>query len=176
MRLTGGRVFDPLKGFVQRDVCVEDGLIAADAGGETVDVSGCWVIPGLTDLHFHGCRGADYSDGDAAGLQTMADYELSRGVGHYVGGDYEGAKRDFAIRAGLVPQKELFSQEQLAEIHRCVETVRDMDLPMTVKREERMDGILEQIRRAVPDLDARIGQAQNEDGQIADQALWSQTM
>ena len=96
--------------------------------------------------------------------------------GHYVGGDYEGAKRDFAVRAGLVPQKELFSQEQLAEIHRCVETVRDMDFSMTVKREERMDGILEQIRRAVPDLDARIGQAQNEDGQIADHTQWSQTM
>ena len=94
--------------------------------------------------------------------------------GHYVGGDYEGAKRDFTIRAGLIPQKELFSQEQLAEIHRCVETVRDMDFPMTVKREERMDGILEQIRRAVPDLDARIGQAQNEDGQIAGQ--WTQMM
>ena len=94
--------------------------------------------------------------------------------GHYVGGNYEGAKRDFTIRAGLVPQKELFSQEQLAEIHRCVETVRDMGFPMTVKREERMDGILDQIRRAVPDLDARIGQAQNEDGQIAGQ--WTQTM
>ena len=94
--------------------------------------------------------------------------------GHYIGGDYEGAKRDFTIRAGLVPQKELFSQEQLAEIHRCVETVRDMDFPMTVKREERMDGILEQIRRAVPDLDARIGKAQNEDGQIAGQ--WTQRM
>ena len=94
--------------------------------------------------------------------------------GHYVGGNYEGAKRDFTIRAGLVPQKELFSQEQLAEIHRCVETVRDMDFPMTVKREERMDGILNQIRRAVPDLDARIGQAQNEDGQIVGQ--WTQTM
>ena len=94
--------------------------------------------------------------------------------GHYVGGNYEGAKRDFTIRAGLVPQKELFSQEQLAEIHRCVETVRDMDFPMTVQREGRMDGILNQIRRAVPDLDARIGQAQNEDGQVASQ--WTQTM
>lgn len=38
------------------------------------------MIPGLTDVHFHGCRGADLSDGDAAGLQTMAEYELSRGV------------------------------------------------------------------------------------------------
>ena len=89
--------------------------------------------------------------------------------GHYVGGNYDRAKRDFVIRAGFVPQRELFSQEQLAEIHRCVETVRDMDFPMTVKREKCIDSILDQIRRAVPDLDARIGQAQNEDGQIADQ-------
>ena len=57
-----------------------------------------------------------------------------------------------------------------------METVRDMDFPMTVKRENRMDGILEQIRRAVPNLDARIGQVQNEDGQIADHTQWSQTM
>ena len=80
MRLTGGRVFDPHKGFVFRDVCLEGDEIVPDAGGETVDLAGSYVIPGLTDLHFHGCRGADFSDGDAAGLQTMADYELSRGV------------------------------------------------------------------------------------------------
>ena len=80
MRLTGGRVFDPRKGFVVRDLCVQGDRIAAEGGGETLDVSDCYVIPGLTDLHFHGCRGADFSDGDAAGLQTMADYELSRGV------------------------------------------------------------------------------------------------
>ncbi len=80
MKLTGGRVFDPHKGFVLRDVCVKGDKIVPDAGGETVDVTDCYVIPGLTDLHFHGCMGADFSDGDAAGLQTMADYELSRGV------------------------------------------------------------------------------------------------
>ncbi len=97
-------------------------------------------------------------------------------LGHYVGGDYEGAKRDFAARSGLVRERELFSQEQLAEIHRCVEDIRDMNFPMTVKREERMDSILNQIRSVVPDLDAQIAQAQNEDGQIADQSLWSQTM
>ena len=80
MRLTNGRVFDPQKGFIHRDVCLEDGRIVAQAGGETVDAAGCYIIPGLTDLHFHGCRGADFSDGDAEGLQTMADYELGRGV------------------------------------------------------------------------------------------------
>lgn len=80
MRLTGARVFDPLKGFVCRDLCIDEDRIAADSAAERIDLSGCFLIPGLTDLHFHGCRGADFSDGDAAGLQTMADYELSRGV------------------------------------------------------------------------------------------------
>jgi len=80
MRLTGARVFDPLKGFVTRDLCIAEERIAADASDEVIDLSGCILIPGLTDLHFHGCRGADFSDGDAKGLQTMADYELSRGV------------------------------------------------------------------------------------------------
>jgi len=79
MRLTGGRVFAP-EGFSVRDVCFEDGIIRSGAGGETENVSGCWVIPGLTDLHFHGCRGTDVSDGDAEGLRTIAEYELRRGV------------------------------------------------------------------------------------------------
>lgn len=79
MRLTGGRVFDPTHGFVERDVCFDGGKVVEAADG-SVDVSGCYVIPGLTDLHFHGCRGADFSDGDAEGLQIMADYELTRGV------------------------------------------------------------------------------------------------
>lgn len=79
MRLTGARVFDPQKGFVDRDLCIEGGKIVQEAGG-TVDVKGCTLIPGLTDLHFHGCRGADFSDGSPEGLETMAAYELSRGV------------------------------------------------------------------------------------------------
>ena len=49
-------------------------------GGEVYDASGCYVIPGLTDLHFHGCVGEDFSDATPDGLQKMADYELSRGV------------------------------------------------------------------------------------------------
>lgn len=80
MKLCGGKVFDPKCGFEQKDLFIEGERIAAYAEGETLDVSGCWVIPGLTDLHFHGCMGADFSDGSAQGLAKMADYELSRGV------------------------------------------------------------------------------------------------
>ena len=81
MKITGGKVFDLENGFVERDVCFDEGLLTPDSrDGQSYDAAGCYVIPGLTDVHFHGCRGADLSDGDADGLQTMAEYELSRGV------------------------------------------------------------------------------------------------
>ena len=79
MRLTGGLVFDPVQGFTARDLCLEGGRIVPEAQGG-VSVQGCWVIPGLTDLHFHGCVGEDFSDATPEGLQKMADYELSRGI------------------------------------------------------------------------------------------------
>lgn len=80
MRLTGGLIFDPEQGFVARELVTDGPRIAAEGGGETVDASGCYVIPGLIDIHFHGCVGEDFSDADPAGLQRMADYELSQGV------------------------------------------------------------------------------------------------
>ena len=80
MRVTGGRVFDPEKGFVERELHTDGALLAADGGGETLDASGCYVIPGLIDVHFHGCVGEDFSDATPDGLQRMADYELSQGV------------------------------------------------------------------------------------------------
>ncbi len=80
MRLTGGLVFDPEQGFTERDLGTDGPRIAAGGGGETVDASGCYVIPGLIDVHFHGCVGEDFSDADPAGLRRMAAYELSQGV------------------------------------------------------------------------------------------------
>lgn len=79
MKITNALVFDPKEGFVARDFCVKDGLIAEDALGP-ISAHGCYVIPGLTDLHFHGCVGEDFSDATPDGLQKMADYELSRGI------------------------------------------------------------------------------------------------
>ncbi len=81
MKITGGKVFDLERGFVERDVCFDGTLLTPDSrDGQCYDGSGCYVIPGLTDVHFHGCKGADFSDGDPDGLQAMAEYELSRGV------------------------------------------------------------------------------------------------
>lgn len=81
MRITGGQVFDLEKGFVARDVCTDGALISEISSDDCVlDASGCYVIPGLVDVHFHGCVGEDFSDATAEGLQRIADFELSQGV------------------------------------------------------------------------------------------------
>lgn len=81
MRIVNGNVFDLDRGFIRRELCTDGSRISMKSGDEEiVDAAGCFVIPGLIDLHFHGCMGEDFSDADAAGLQTMAAYELRCGV------------------------------------------------------------------------------------------------
>ena len=81
MRIVNGSVFDG-DGFVERDVFAAEGRFVEEVEGEgdVLDASGCYVIPGLVDLHFHGSAGADMSDGDLEGLHRMGAYEASRGV------------------------------------------------------------------------------------------------
>ena len=81
MRIVNGLVFDLEQGFVSRDLCTDGALIARTSGdSQELDASGCYVIPGLVDVHFHGCVGEDFSDATPDGLQKIADYELSQGV------------------------------------------------------------------------------------------------
>ena len=82
MRVTGGQVFDLEQGFVERELHTDGSRLTSDAqsGGEELDARGCYVIPGLVDVHFHGCVGEDFSDATPEGLQRIADFELSQGV------------------------------------------------------------------------------------------------
>lgn len=81
MKVINGRVFDLAQGFVDREICTDGALIAERSGDEQVlDAAGCYVIPGLVDVHFHGAVGEDFSDATADGLQRIADFELSQGV------------------------------------------------------------------------------------------------
>lgn len=55
---------------------------------EIVDAADCYVIPGLIDIHMHGCMGVDFCDIAKASsqeeansvLQKIASYELSQGI------------------------------------------------------------------------------------------------
>ena len=58
---------------VSENECPEDEEIV-------VDGEGAYAIPGLIDLHFHGCVGADVCDGTPEALKKIAQYEASIGV------------------------------------------------------------------------------------------------
>lgn len=47
---------------------------------EIVDAAGCYAIPGLVDIHFHGCNGSDLCDHSVEALAQMASYEAAAGV------------------------------------------------------------------------------------------------
>lgn len=71
--------------FVRTDVVVKDGKFAAisdmtEGAGEVIKADGLYMIPGLVDIHFHGCKGADMCDGTREALDVIAAYEASVGV------------------------------------------------------------------------------------------------
>lgn len=86
-RITGGLVFREDGVFLPGDVCICDERIAPEEeyfgyeGEERViDAAGGYVIPGLTDIHFHGCMGSDCCDGSVEAFRCIAEYELQQGI------------------------------------------------------------------------------------------------
>ena len=81
--LKGGLVFTD-EGFGRLDVSFAGGDILSvsehESGGRVVDCAGCFVLPGLTDIHLHGCAGHDLSEATPEALAAMAAFEYSRGV------------------------------------------------------------------------------------------------
>ncbi|MDO4804390.1 MAG: N-acetylglucosamine-6-phosphate deacetylase [Lachnospiraceae bacterium] len=48
--------------------------------GMVYDGKGCYALPGLIDLHFHGALGQDVCDGTMEAVETIARYEAAEGV------------------------------------------------------------------------------------------------
>lgn len=61
-----------------------EGEYFADMSGvmstEVIDGEGGYAIPGLIDVHFHGCVGHDFCDGSTEAIKAMAEYELENGI------------------------------------------------------------------------------------------------
>jgi len=59
-----------------------NGADIADRFSDDVVIDGedCYAIPGLIDIHFHGCIGHDFCEGTEEAIQIIADYELSEGI------------------------------------------------------------------------------------------------
>lgn len=70
------------KKFHFGDLAIEEGRFvdAAKSEVDVIDGKGAYAIPGLIDLHFHGCMGYDFCDGTLEAMQAITEYEASIGV------------------------------------------------------------------------------------------------
>lgn len=104
MIIKNAMVFTERGGFKTKDICMRDGLFidsemsAADPDEEVIEADGLYAVPGLTDLHFHGCVGYDFCDGTHEAFRAIADYEAANGI------------------TSIVPATMTFSEEKLTEI------------------------------------------------------------
>ena len=71
-------------------------------------------------------------------------------AGHYFMENYEAAKRDFAVRAGLVESQRLFSDEQLAVIRNACEFALEAGATLSYAEEKQLQSVQEQIELLLP--------------------------
>lgn len=67
------------------DLAVEGSVISAvgeglEATGEVFDLSDCMILPGLVDIHIHGCAGFDTCDSTPEAISGIAAHLLEQGV------------------------------------------------------------------------------------------------
>lgn len=82
MIIKNAKVYTEENHFQIGDIYIEDGLITDKQPTDEliVDGTGLYAIPGLTDVHFHGCVGYDFCDGSYEATKTMAEYQAKNGV------------------------------------------------------------------------------------------------
>ncbi len=76
------KVYGEDKKFRDGNIAIENGVFVENTENteEIIDGEGCYAIPGLVDLHFHGCMGYDFCDGTKEAIEEIAKYEVSVGV------------------------------------------------------------------------------------------------
>ena len=103
---------------------------------------------------------ADFGDAVLAGRSCKTgakfvtwEWDFDRqGVhtGHYFMENYEAAKKDFAVRAGLVESQRLFSDEQIAVIKNACEFALEDDATLSYAEEKQLHSVQEQIELLLP--------------------------
>ena len=81
MVIKNARVYTAQKTFAYGEICMQNDVFATETDNSAaIDAGGCYAIPGLIDMHFHGCMGYDICDGTQEAIAQIAGYEASVGV------------------------------------------------------------------------------------------------
>lgn len=87
MLIKNALIFQENKCFSKGDILIQGERFEAPGTGnknegqeQVMDATGFYAIPGLVDIHFHGCMGADVCDAGEDTLETIARFEASKGI------------------------------------------------------------------------------------------------
>ena len=84
MLITNAKIFRESGVFEEGNIAL-GGEFFADVKGivddhDIIDANGCYAIPGLIDIHFHGCAGSDFSNANDKELVKMARFQAENGI------------------------------------------------------------------------------------------------
>lgn len=82
MIIKNASVFSESHSFIKRDIHIHGDFITTHSSSNTqeIDAEGLYAIPGLIDIHLHGCMGYDFCDGSFEAFENIARYEVQNGV------------------------------------------------------------------------------------------------
>ena len=81
MIIKNAAVFHETDGFQQKDITIDGQFFANhSADSSVINATDLYAIPGLIDIHTHGCMKSDYAISDSASINHMLEYEASNGV------------------------------------------------------------------------------------------------
>ena len=113
MLIKNGWVFTDQNTFKKMDVQVDNGMISAlsecvriSGESDVMDATGQYVIPGLIDIHIHGCARYDFCDGTEESVDSMAKYLSANGITSFVAAsmafDEQTLERVFSVAREII--------------------------------------------------------------------------
>ncbi len=78
MVYTAGMCFEPGEVTIEGERIEKVEKVGADALSEKEAQT--YILPGLVDIHFHGCAGYDFCDGTTEAVRAIASYEMTHGT------------------------------------------------------------------------------------------------